>query len=314
MSRIVIALGGNALGNNPKQQQKLVKEAVKNFIPLIKNKHELIITHGNGPQVGVINLAFEDSYQNKDIPYMPMAECTSMSQGYIGYHLQKGLRDVLTENNINKNIVTIITQVVVDKYDEAFKSPTKPVGPYYTKEFATSLSLKTGEVYKEDSGKGYRKVVASPKPLEIVEIETIKDLVNKGSIVITCGGGGIPIFKQDEDKGANAVVDKDLASSLLPKELKADMFIILTNINQVKINYNKENEKSLDELSVIDALKYMEEGQFAKGSMLPKIESCLEFVKGTNKVAVITSLTNLENAIKGKNKTTIYDSTYIETI
>ena len=238
MSRIVIAFGGNALGNNPKEQQNLIKKAVKNIVPLVKAGHEIILGHGNGPQVGVINLAFEDSNENKDIPYMPFPECTAMSQGYIGYHLQKGLRDVLEDEGLSKRIVTVVTQVVVDKNDKSFNNPTKPVGPFYTKEMAEQMMAATGEKYVEDAGRGYRKVVASPKPLDIVEIDTIRDLLKTGHIVIAGGGGGIPIYKQNEAKGANAVIDKDLLCSLMAEKLNADMLVILTNVKQAQINYN----------------------------------------------------------------------------
>lgn len=306
MSRIVIAFGGNALGNNPKEQQSLIKKAVSNIVPLIKQGHEIIIGHGNGPQVGVINLAFEDSYENEDIPYMPFPECTAMSQGYIGYHLQKGLRDVLEDEGIEKKIVTIVTQVVVDKDDPSFKNPTKPVGPFYSKRMAEKLMAESGEKYIEDAGRGYRKIVASPKPLEVIEIETIKDLLNTGHVVITGGGGGIPIYKQNEAKGANAVIDKDLVSSLIATNLNADMLIILTNIDQAELYYNTENATKIGSISVDEAKQYIEEGHFAKGSMLPKIQASLKFVEATGNRAVITSLNNLENALKGVKVTEIH--------
>lgn len=307
MGRIVIAFGGNALGNNPKEQQLLIKKAVKNIVPLIKAGHEIIIGHGNGPQVGIINLAFEDSYENEDIPYMPFPECTAMSQGYIGYHLQKGLRDVLEEEGIEKKIVTLITQVVVDKYDPSFKNPTKPVGPFYSKRMAEKLMAESGEKYIEDAGRGYRKVVASPKPLEIVEIDSIRDLLKTGHIVIAGGGGGVPIYKQNEAKGANAVIDKDLVCSLIATSLNADMLVILTNIEQAELNYNTENATKIGSITVDEARSYIEEGHFAKGSMLPKIEAALEFVEATGNRAVITSLANLENAMTGNKVTEIHN-------
>lgn len=306
MSKIVIAFGGNALGNNPKEQQALIKKAVKNVVPLVKEGHQIIIGHGNGPQVGVINLAFEDSYANEDIPYMPFPECTAMSQGYIGYHLQKGLRDVLEEEGLEKKIVTIVTQVVVDKLDPSFKNPTKPVGPFYSKRMAEKLMAESGEKYIEDSGRGYRKVVASPKPLEIVEIETIKDLIKTNHIVIAGGGGGIPIYKQNEAKGANAVIDKDLVSSLMATELNADRLIILTNVEQAQLNYGTPHATKVGSISLEEAKKYIEEGHFAKGSMLPKIQAAVNFVEATGKKAVITSLTNLKNALDGVNVTEIH--------
>ena len=306
MSKIVIAFGGNALGNNPKEQQALIKKAVKNVVPLVKEGHQIIIGHGNGPQVGVINLAFEDSYANEDIPYMPFPECTAMSQGYIGYHLQKGLRDVLEEEGLFKKIVTIVTQVVVDKNDPSFKNPTKPVGPFYSKKMAEKLMAESGEKYIEDSGRGYRKVVASPKPLEIVEIDTIRDLMKTDHIVIAGGGGGVPIYKQNEAKGANAVIDKDLVSSLMAKELNADALIILTNVKQAELNYGKPDAQKVGSISLETAKQYIEEGHFAKGSMLPKIQAAINFVESSGKKAVITSLNNLENALKGINVTEIH--------
>ena len=305
MSRIVIAFGGNALGKNPKEQQSLIKKAVKNVAPLIKEGHEIILGHGNGPQVGVINLAFEDSYENEDIPYMPFPECTAMSQGYIGYHLQKGLKDVLAKENIDKKIVTIVTQVVVDKCDPSFKNPTKPVGPFYTKKMAEKLMSLSGEVYVEDAGRGYRKVVASPKPINIVEIDSIKDLLNTGHVVIAGGGGGVPVYFDGETKGANAVIDKDLLCSLMATKLNADKLIILTNVTNAQINYNTPDAKNIGEITVDDVKKYIDENQFAKGSMLPKIEAAIEFVEKTGNDAIITDLNNLEGALKGKNATII---------
>ena len=306
MSRIVIAFGGNALGNNPNEQQSLIKNAVKNIVPLVKDGHDIILGHGNGPQVGIINLAFEDSYENKDIPYMPFPECTAMSQGYIGYHLQKGLRDVLKDEGLEKKIATIVTQVIVDENDKSFSNPTKPVGPFYSKEMAEELMANTGEKYIEDSGRGYRKVVASPKPLDIVEIETIRDLVKTGHIVIAGGGGGIPIYKQNEAKGANAVIDKDLLCSLMAEKLNADMLIILTNVKQAEINYNTPNAQKLGKVSIDEMKGYIEEGHFAKGSMLPKIEASIKFVENTGGRAIITDLNNLTNALNGISATEIY--------
>ena len=298
VSRIVIALGGNALGNNPKEQQALVKKAVKNIVPLIKEGHEIIIGHGNGPQVGIINLAFEDSYENKDIPYMPFPECTAMSQGYIGYHIQKGLRDILKDEGIDKKVVTIVTQVTVDKSDPSFRNPTKPVGPFYSKKMAETLMEQTGEKYVEDAGRGYRKVVASPLPLEIVELDTIK-------VVIAGGGGGIPITVQDENKGANAVIDKDMLCSLMAQELNADLLVILTNVKQAELNYNTAQAKKLGKLSLAEAQNYVAEGHFAKGSMLPKMEACIKFVDYTGHKAIITDLNNLTNALLGIDATII---------
>ena len=305
MSRIVIAFGGNALGNNPKEQQSLIKKAVKNIIPLIKEGHEIVIGHGNGPQVGIINLAFEDSYENENIPYMPFPECTAMSQGYIGYHIQKGLRDSLKDEGINRKIATIITQVTVDKNDSSFKNPTKPVGPFYTKRMAEKLMSQTGEKYVEDAGRGYRKVVASPMPIDIIELDTIKDLLSANHIVIAGGGGGIPIFNQNENKGANAVIDKDMLCSLMAQELKADMLIILTNVKQAELYYNTPNAKKIGNVKLSELKKYIEEGHFAKGSMLPKMVAASWFVENGGKCAIITALDNLDNALKGIDATIV---------
>lgn len=306
MSRIVIALGGNALGNNPLEQQALIHKTASKIASLIKDGHQIILGHGNGPQVGIINLAFEDSYENENIPYMPFPECTAMSQGYIGYHLQKGLRDVLEEESIHQKVVTVVTQVVVDKNDPSFQSPSKPVGPFYSKEMANQMMEKTGELYIEDAGRGYRKVVASPKPLKIIEMETIKVLLDTNHIVIAGGGGGIPIYKQNEEKGANAVIDKDLVSSLMAKNLKADILVILTNIRQAEIYYGTERARALGKITIEEANRYIEEGHFAKGSMLPKIEAAIEFVKETDGRAIITSLDNIEQALTSNMVTEIY--------
>ena len=237
---------------------------------------------------------------------MPFAECGAMSQGYIGYHLQKGLRDVLEEEGLEKKIVTIVTQVVVDKQDPSFKNPTKPVGPFYSKRMAEKLMAESGEKYVEDAGRGYRKVVASPKPLEIVEIETVRDLIKTGHIVIAGGGGGVPIYKQNEAKGANAVIDKDLVSALMAKELDADRLIILTNVEQAQLHYGTPQATKVGSISLEEARQYVEEGHFAKGSMLPKIQAAMNFVEATGHKAVITSLTNLKNALDGINVTEIH--------
>jgi len=306
VSKVVIALGGNALGNTPKQQQQLLKHAVKNIVPLIKRGDKIVITHGNGPQVGIINLAFEDSFENKDIPYMPFPECTAMSQGYIGYHIQKEIKKQLEEEGIKKEVITVLTQVVVEKSDPAFKNPSKPVGPFYSQKEAKMLMERTGETYIEDAGRGYRKVVASPKPIDIIEFSTIDKLLKDDNIVIACGGGGIPVFKENKSKGASAVVDKDLASSLLAKKINANKFIILTNINQAEINFNTKDAKPIGKISIDELKKYIKEGQFAKGSMLPKIEAAISFVEKTGGKSIITSLNNLDNGIHEIKSTVIY--------
>lgn len=304
MSKILIALGGNALGKNPSEQLELVKRVSSIIVSLVEMGNEIVITHGNGPQVGMINLAFDN---NNSLGFsMPFAECNAMSEGYIGYHLQQSITNELKKRSINKNCVSVITQVIVDKNDNAFLEPTKPIGNFYTKEESKRLSLENNYIYKEDAGRGYRRVVASPEPIDIVEKESINSLINAGNIVIAVGGGGIPVINDNGIlTGVDAVIDKDLSSSLLARLIDFDMLLILTNVEKVCLNYNKENEIGLDTLSVDDALKYIEEKEFAKGSMLPKIKACISFVKQTNKQAIITSLLSAKDALEGKTGTLI---------
>lgn len=304
MSKILIALGGNALGKNPSEQLELVKRVSSIIVSLVEMGNEVIITHGNGPQVGMINLAFDN---NNSLGFsMPFAECNAMSEGYIGYHLQQSITNELKKKSINKNCVSVITQVIVDKNDKAFLEPTKPIGNFYTKEESERLSLENNYIYKEDAGRGYRRVVASPKPIDIVEKESINSLINAGNIVIAVGGGGIPVINDNGMlTGVDAVIDKDLSSSLLARLIDFDMLLILTNVEKVYLNYNKDNEIGLDILYVNDALKYIDDGEFAKGSMLPKIEACISFVKETNKQAIITSLLSAKDALDGKTGTLI---------
>lgn len=303
MSKILIALGGNALGKNPSEQLELVKRVSSIIVSLVEMGNEIVITHGNGPQVGMINLAFD----NNSLGFsMPFAECNAMSEGYIGYHLQQSITNELRKRSINKSCVSVITQVIVDKNDKAFLEPTKPIGNFYTKEESERLSLENNYIYKEDAGRGYRRVVASPEPIDIVEKESINSLINAGNIVIAVGGGGIPVINDNGIlTGVDAVIDKDLSSSLLARLIDFDMLLILTNVEKVCLNYNKDNEIGLDTLSVDDALKYIEEKEFAKGSMLPKIKACVSFVKQTNKQAIITSLLSAKDALEGKTGTLI---------
>ena len=303
MSKILIALGGNALGKNPSEQLELVKRVSSIIVSLVEMGNEVVITHGNGPQVGMINLAFD----NDSLGFsMPFAECNAMSEGYIGYHLQQSITNELRKRSINKSCVSVITQVIVDKNDKAFLEPTKPIGNFYTKEESERLSLENNYIYKEDAGRGYRRVVASPEPIDIVEKESINSLINAGNIVIAVGGGGIPVINDNGIlTGVDAVIDKDLSSSLLARLIDFDMLLILTNVEKVCLNYNKDNEIGLDTLSVDDALKYIEEKEFAKGSMLPKIKACVSFVKQTNKQAIITSLLSAKDALEGKTGTLI---------
>ena len=294
MSRIVVALGGNALGNNPEEQLGLLENTAKIIVKLITLGHDVILTHGNGPQVGQISLAMEYSHSGINTPYMPFAECGSMSQGYIGYQLQQVLENELKKQHIAKSCVTVITQVLVDAKDQAFKNPTKPIGAFYSKEEAKKIAKEKKQTFVSDAGRGFRRVVPSPKPIDILEKKAIKLLVDNGVIVIATGGGGIPVIKDKKTnnyKGVDAVIDKDKTASLMAKELNADMLLILTAIPKVCLNFNQENELPLNEMTVAEAKQYIKRNEFAPGSMLPKIEACIDFVKDdSTKVAMITSL------------------------
>lgn len=306
MKTIVIALGGNALGKSPKEQLELVKETAKSIVDLVEEGNNVVVSHGNGPQVGMINLAMEESHKNINSPEMPFAECGAMSQGYIGYHLQQSIQKELAKRNINKNCATIITQVEVDKNDKAFENPTKPIGSFYTEEEAKAISEEKGYVMKEDAGRGYRRVVASPKPIKIVEIMTIHDLIEKGNIVIACGGGGIPVVKgKDGYEGVDAVIDKDRTSARLALELNADVLLILTAVEQVYINYKQENEQGLSSLTIEEAMDLIKNKEVAEGSMLPKVEACCEFAKDSNGYALITSLEKAKAALASQTGTII---------
>ena len=305
--RLVIALGGNALGNTPEEQLELVTKTAESIVDL-SEEYDLAIGHGNGPQVGMINNAFEYAALNgAGTPAMPFPECGAMSQGYIGYHLQQSVRNELKKRGINKNVATVLTQVLVDQNDEAFKNPTKPIGSFMTKEEADEIAKEKGYTFVEDAGRGYRRVVASPIPKEIVELDVVNSLIENDNIVITVGGGGIPVIdKDDKLEGIPAVIDKDRSSALLAEELKADMLVILTAVDQVMINFGKENEEAIKEMTLEEAKKYIGEEQFAKGSMLPKVEACMEFVENTeNGIALITSLEKAAEALKGQTGTII---------
>lgn len=306
--RIVIALGGNALGKTPEEQLKLVKYTAKAIVDLVKEGYEVMVGHGNGPQVGMINLAMENSAQNGgDTPAMPFPECGAMSQGYIGYHLQQAIGNELKKQRINKKCATVVTQVIVDKDDHAFVEPTKPIGSFYTKKEAEKIKELKGYDFVEDAGRGYRRVVASPKPVKIEEIDMVETLSAAGNIVITVGGGGIPVIETENGiEGIAAVIDKDSSSALLARDVNADILMILTAVEKVAINFNKENQEDLSEITIADCERYIKEGQFAKGSMLPKIEACMKFVKESeNGVAIITSLEKAGDAISGNVGTII---------
>lgn len=306
--KIVIALGGNALGNNAKEQLELVKNTASSIVKLVKDGNDVIVAHGNGPQVGMINLAMEYSSNNGgNTPAMPFPECGAMSQGYIGYHLQQSIQKELKDNGLNKPCATIVTQVIVDENDDAFKNPTKPIGSFYSEEDAKKIMEETGYTFVEDAGRGYRRVVASPKPVDIVELDVVEQLVDNGTVVITVGGGGIPVIKKGNGlEGVPAVIDKDRSSAKLASLLKADVLLILTAVEKVSINFNKPNQLDLSELTLNEANKYIAEGQFAKGSMLPKVEACMDFINGNPEgTAIITSLDKALDAIHGDTGTII---------
>lgn len=308
MRKIVVALGGNALGHTPEDQINKVKHAVKPIVELVKDGNEVILAHGNGPQVGMINLSFETSHSaNESSPEMPFPECGAMSQGYIGYHLQNAMQKELLDQNLDFKVATIITQVEVNKDDKAFQNPTKPIGRFYDLETAKILEETKGYQMIEDASRGYRRVVPSPKPVNIVEIDIIKTLVEAGHLVITVGGGGIPVIKSgNQFLGVPAVIDKDFASAKLADLLDADLLVILTAVDKVKINFNQPNEISLDQMNLNDIERYKNEGHFLKGSMLPKIEAAESFVKGKKgRTAIIASLENAKEALQGKTGTRI---------
>ncbi len=302
MSRIVVSLGGNALGKNPQEQKDLLKQVATPIVQLIKEGHEVVIAHGNGPQVGMINLSFSES---KSTPDMPFPECGAMSQGYIGYHLQNAIGNELTAQNIDKTIASIVTQVIVDENDPAFLRPTKPIGSFYSKEESDKLSETMGYNMIEDSGRGYRRVVPSPLPIDVKEKAVIKSLLDAKHIVITVGGGGIPVvIKGNNLEGVAAVIDKDNASAKLAELIDADILVILTAVDNVYINFGKPNAEALGEVSIERLEQLIEEKHFAEGSMLPKINATMAFAKN-NKISVIASLNNAEEAFNLKAGTII---------
>ena len=305
--KIVIALGGNALGNNLPEQMLAVKETSKAIADLIAEGHEIIISHGNGPQVGMIQNAMGEYSRSTGEPVAPLSVCVAMSQGYIGYDLQNALREELIDRGLERGICTVLTQVRVDPEDPAFAKPSKPIGHFMTKEEADKLIAEKGYTMVEDSGRGYRRVVASPKPVEIVEISTIKALADTGHVVVACGGGGIPVIAQGNHlKGVAAVIDKDFASAKLAEQLDADCLIILTAVEKVAINFGKPNQTWLDTLTPSQARVYMEEGQFAPGSMLPKVQAAVQFAESKQgRSSLITLLEKAKEGIAGETGTII---------
>ena len=309
MAKIVIALGGNALGNTPAEQLALVTGTAKPIVDLIEAGNQVIIAHGNGPQVGMINLGLSTAAAAGAIKAdMPFPECGAMSQGYIGYHLQNAINNELTARGLEKPVGTLVTQVLVDEADPAFQKPSKPVGAFYTKEEADKIAAEKGYTMVEDAGRGWRQVVASPKPVDVVEKKMVNTLVDAGYVVITVGGGGIPVVRREGRLvGVPAVIDKDFASAKLAELVGADKLIILTAVDRVAINWGKPDQKNLEMMTIAQAEQYCAEGQFAPGSMLPKVQSCMEFVKGNTNggVALITSLARAADALEGKTGTII---------
>lgn len=308
--RVVIALGGNALQADPKDttaESQLItaKSTAKPLVDLIADGHELIIAHGNGPQVGQIVATYEAAV---GVPTMPFPECGAMSQGYIGYHLQQAIREEMHHRGIDKSVAAVVTQVIVDKNDPGFQNPTKPVGSFFSGEEAQRLQEEKGYVMKEDAGRGWRRVVASPEPVDVVEAAIVKTLVDAGHIVITVGGGGVPVIDRGNGvlEGVPAVIDKDFASEKIAEILEADYLIILTAVEKVSINFNKPNQQNLDRMTVAEAKQYIEEGHFAPGSMLPKVKAAMKFVESKpGRKALITSLEKAKEGIEGRTGTVL---------
>ena len=306
--RIVIALSGNALGKNLPEQMAAVKHTARAIVDLIEEGHQVVVAHGNGPQVGMINTAMTTlSREDPTHPMAPMSVCTAMSQGYIGYDLQNSLREELLDRGITKPVATILTQVEVDPDDPAFQHPTKPIGTFMTEAEAEEMRRR-GNAVMEDAGRGWRRCVASPLPKSIIEIDTIRALVDAGQVAVACGGGGIPVYKTEGHhlKGAAAVIDKDFASELLAEELDADALIILTAVEKVAVNFGKPDQQWLDHLTPEEARKYEAEGQFAPGSMLPKVQAAVKFAESKpGRTALITLLEKAKDGIAGRTGTAV---------
>ena len=308
--RIVIALGGNALGTNLPEQMAAVQITARAIVDLIADGHKVVICHGNGPQVGMIQNAMTELTRSDPEKYIPcpLSVCVAMSQGYIGYDLQNALREEMLDRGINKGAATVLTQVEVDPNDPAFLNPTKPIGSFMTEAEARRMERERDYRVVEDAGRGWRRVVASPEPKAIVEIDTIRSLVNTDHVVVACGGGGIPVFPTGRNhlKGAAAVIDKDFAAAVLAKQLDADMLIILTAVEKVAIHFGRPDQQWLDRLTPEDARRYIEAGEFAPGSMLPKVEAALSFVESKpGRQALITLLEKAREGIEGRTGTRI---------
>ena len=305
--RIVLALGGNALGENLPEQMKAVKRTVKTIADLLEEGHQMVITHGNGPQVGMINMAMTTlSREDPSHPMAPLSVCTAMSQGYIGYDLQNALREELLNRGVRRSVATVLTQVEVDPADPAFQHPTKPIGAFMTQAEAEEMRRR-GNPVLEDAGRGWRRVVASPRPRRVVELDTIRTLADAGQIVIACGGGGIPVLPDGNHlRGAGAVVDKDFTAELLAEELGADCLMILTAVEKVAVHFGKPNQRWLTHMTVPVAEKYIAEGQFAPGSMLPKVEAAVAFAKSSpGRQTLITQLEKALDGMRGQTGTII---------
>lgn len=306
MAKIVIALGGNALGNTPAEQLALVTGTAKPIVDLIEAGNQVIIAHGNGPQVGMINLGMSTAAAAGAIKAdMPFPECGAMSQGYIGYHLQNAINNELTARGLDKPVGTLVTQVLVEEADPAFQKPSKPVGAFYTKEEADKIAAEKGYTMVEDAGRGWRQVVASPKPVDVVEKKMVNTLVDAGYVVITVGGGGIPVVRREGRlAGVPAVIDKDFASAKLAQLVGADKLVILTAVDRVAINWGKPDQKNLEMMTIAQAEQYCAEGQFAPGSMLPKVQAAMSFA-ATGGEAIIASLEKAAAALKGESGTRV---------
>jgi len=304
---IVIALGGNALGESLAEQMAAVKSTSRSIVDLIAQGHRIVVTHGNGPQVGMIDTAFEAAAMSEaHTPHLPMSVCVALSQGYIGYDLQNALREELLDRGMQVPVASLITQVIVDEHDPAFKDPSKPIGSHFSKAEAEAM-MRNGYIMKEDAGRGWRRVVASPKPLDVVEKETVRAIVRAGQVAIAVGGGGIPVYRQGNHlRGASAVVDKDLASGKLAEMIDADLLIILTAVERVALNFGKPDQRWLDQLSVDEARRYMGEGHFAQGSMLPKVQAAVDFAASRpGRSTLITLLAKAKDGIEGRTGTRI---------
>ncbi len=308
--RIVVALGGNALGKNLPEQMAAVKHTSKAIVDLIAEGNEVIVAHGNGPQVGMIQEAMTQLTRSDPEKYIPcpLSVCVAMSQGYIGYDLQNAIREELANRDIHHGVTTVLTQVEVDPNDPAFENPTKPIGAFMTKEEADRMVAERGYTVVEDSGRGWRRVVASPKPQAIVELDTIRSLVEADHVVIACGGGGIPVYHTEGHhlKGAAAVIDKDFAAACLAEQLDADALVILTAVEKVAIHFGKPDQTELDELTPETAQRYIDAGEFAPGSMLPKVQAALQFAQsGPGRMSLITELDRAADGIAGKTGTIV---------